>query len=252
MVAAEGACERRLLGRSDGADDGGTAQLGQLHQQAADAAGGRMHQAGVAGSQLEGRMRQVVRSQALQHQRAGVVEAGVRGHAHQLGLRHDGVLREAAAHDAPGDAVADGDVGDALAHRRHRAGALHAQRHRQRIAVGVRLGVTAEADVHVDEVEASDLDLHQGLARTGLRHGNVVEPALARIAVGLDTNRLHRFKPLPGSLRCAGQQGEHPFHRRQVLAQKGRCGSGRHVAVGQRELVFQVGRVFLAHGEAVE
>ena len=211
VVGAERPSALGLLRRTDGGDHRGAAQPGELHQQTADAAGRGMHQAGRAFLQLEGRMGEVVGRQSLQHQRRGRTEVQRVGHAHELGGRDDRVFREAAADDAPRDAVADRQPGDTGAQRRDPAGTLHAERHRQRIAVGVGLGVAAEPEMDVDEVETGDLEPDEGLAGARLRHVDRLEPADAGVAVLVDADGLHgaqaattlRSRNQPSGISCA-------------------------------------------------
>src|SRR5690606_30206114 len=126
-----------------------------------DAAGGRVEQDGLPALQPVGAAEQVLDREALEHHRGGGLEADTPGELHQRLRRHVAQLRIRARRAiAVRDAVADLDVRDAVADRRHDAGALEPD------LAGHRLRVQAVAEIDVDVVQPDRVVAHLRLART--------------------------------------------------------------------------------------
>ena len=193
MVAAVGLGQARLLVRSDRADDGRPERLRPLAGDQPDAAGRRVPQDRLACLDRVGPLEQVLRGHALQHHRRSLLESDAVGQLHQLRGRHHARLRiRAVRRTGVGDAVARGDVGDALANRLDDAGAFHAE------AAWQGLRIQAGAEVDVDVVQADRMVAHRRLAGTRCGQRHVLPRHHFRSANGVDADRLR----CPGAHLC--------------------------------------------------
>ena len=126
MGRAMGARQFGLLLGGDHADHGGAEMLCPLAHDQPDTAGRGVDDDGVARLHAIGAAEQVLRGQALQHHRGGGVEFDTVGQLDQaVGRDHPlgGIGADRAG--GIGDAIADGNLGDAGADRQHAPGTLH-------------------------------------------------------------------------------------------------------------------------------
>jgi hypothetical protein len=161
------------------------AQPRDLAEEEADAPRGRVHDAGVAGTERVRRDREVMRRHALQHRRRAVAERDTLGQLHQAIGGHDAALGVGAGDVGVGDTVADADLGHVRTDGDDGAGGLEAERSRH----GVRIEAGPEVDV--DEVHARGLDRDHHLASAGGGLGHVLEAERLRSAGLVNTDRLH-------------------------------------------------------------
>jgi hypothetical protein len=185
VVRAGGACDLGLRVGRDRADDARAEHLRRLHEKAAGAAGGRMHEAGIALLQRVGRMREVMRRHPLKHHGRGVGEADAVGDGDQARGRHDGVLGVRTALHRERDAITWSDLADVAADRLDGAGPFVAQGERK---VGL---VEAGPVVHVEKVHAAGRDAHERLAGTGLRRRHVRQLHLLGASGLTDLDAIH-------------------------------------------------------------
>ncbi len=185
LVGAGLARDLGLLASARGADDPPATHFYHLRNQASGAARGGVHQRGLACSDGECRMREIVRCHALQHGRGGLPQIEAIGHLHQEMRGNGRVFGITAARHGPRDRIAHTQPGDAFAQRFHDARALHAEHERQRNFV------QPGALIRVNEVHAGGRHLHQRLA--GRRHGlgEVGIPQDVGAAVLFDKNCFH-------------------------------------------------------------
>jgi hypothetical protein len=123
-----------------------------------------VHKRDFARFQRIGAIDQVVRGHALEHDRGAVVERDRVGKLDEFRRGYGHVLGVAARVHRVRNAVARYEAGNARRDGTHRARAFHARNEGQ-----VRRGVSAVAEVDVDEVDARGGELHQHL--TGLEFG---------------------------------------------------------------------------------
>src|SRR5689334_24862610 len=165
VVGTRAPGELGLLAARGGGDDDAAAPLDHLGQQQADPAGRGVHDRVVTFVYRIGADAQVVRGHALEHGGRGDLQVQPSGHRDGVrGWQRD-LLGVAAARAGPGHAIADGQPGDALAHRADRARALragHERRFRPVVADSLAL-----VDVHV--VDAGRGHVHHDLARSRTR-----------------------------------------------------------------------------------
>ena len=160
------------------------ALLGHLDEQQSNATGGRVHEDSLAIPDGEGRMRKVVRGQALEHQRRGAIEADVVGNGHEFRRGDHRELGVARAQHV-GDAVAGPNLGDVGADRLDDTGgfASRCERSFER--------VQPSAVVDVDEVDADRFDANQRFSRPRFRDRNIVERECFRSSRSADSYSLH-------------------------------------------------------------
>ncbi len=152
--------QRRLFRGRDRADDLGAQGLRPLAEDEADAAGGGVHEDGLARLHPVGAAEEILRGHALQQHRRRLLVGDAGGDLHQLVGGRDAV-HGVGAHRIGDDPVADLE----LLHLRpdrlddSRAFASEHRRKRHRIEAG--------AEIDVDEVEADRGVADQHLARAG-------------------------------------------------------------------------------------
>jgi hypothetical protein len=177
MVAAVRPGQFALGRRPDGTDHRRPQRLRPLAGNEPDAAGRRMDQHGIPGLHAIGAAQQVGGGQTLQHHRRRGVEADLFRQAEQA-VRRKVARLGVGAHRAAGigDAIADRDLGHALADRLDHPGPLEADPRRQ----GQR--VESAAMIGVDEIEADRGVAHGGFPGGGRRHGDFLPDQHLRTA----------------------------------------------------------------------
>jgi hypothetical protein len=143
------------------ADDFGAADLRDLTQEDAAAAGGGMDQAACSRREREGRGRKVMCREALENNCGGFLESDAIAERHNTLRRGKRVGGIGPSGEDKGDAVAGGDVGNTGPDRLDDSGAFQTQRQRQ-VAL-----IEAAAELRVEEVDARGLDLNEDLACSG-------------------------------------------------------------------------------------
>ena len=195
---------RRLLLRAGRADDVRPRPPRHLHQQQPDATRRRVDQATIARPQRKGRVRQVVRGHALQHERRGHVQPDAGRHRHQPVRQHHGVLCICAHRAGVGDAVADGDAAHVAPHGDDGARRFLAERRRQRDRVNPL------PLVDVDEVHARRRHLDQRLARARLRVRHLLVAQHLRSTRLVDPHRMHGLWRHPSPPRSRSRSNSRP------------------------------------------
>ncbi len=156
-----------LLGvGGDRADHPGASGLGQLDDEQTGAAGGGVHQDGLALGHGVHRVGEVVGGHPLEQYGGGLLVGDVVGNRYEPGGVDHGPVGVAARSHGPADTVARRQGVDPLAQGRDRADGLHPGNVGQRHLVG------AGALVDVDEVDASGRHVHQDLTGSG---GGIVD-----------------------------------------------------------------------------
>ena len=119
LVRSGLAGDPRLLLRRDRADHPGAAELGDLAEELAHAAGRGVDQAGVPGLQRIGAAGEVVGRHALEHGGGALPGGHSFGQLHQPRRRHGRQLGVGPLDAGVGDPVAHGHLGDPGAHGHH-------------------------------------------------------------------------------------------------------------------------------------
>ena len=175
---------RFLVGR-DGAEDEGSAALGHLDQEEADATRRRVHQDVLSSFEREGVVGQVVRRHALEKCRRRLGEAHFFRQRHETLGRNRGELRVSSRHHDVADTSADLGLRNTLPDRLDDAGRFYARRKR----AGERVEPSSVVDI--DEIHANGLQAHEGFARSGFRGGAILQIERLGAARGLNAYRLH-------------------------------------------------------------
>jgi hypothetical protein len=196
VLAAMGAGKLGLFFRPDSADDGGAQRIGPLAGDEADAAGRGMNEDGLAGRDLVGLAQQIAHRHALEHhRRGGLIGDPVGDLAHPVGGGVAGLTIGPDRTVAIGDAIADLELGDALAHRLDLARGF--ETHPGRELDGVKPAAVIGVDVVETDRGVADADF----ARAGRRQVGVDQLHDLRTAGLFDANGFHD----PSVERCSGE-----------------------------------------------
>src|SRR5262249_44353715 len=152
---------------ADGADDRGAKMVRPLAENKPNAAGGGMHEHGHALLDLEGAAHEIFHGHALEHHRGGLLVADIVRELYGAVGRHNPLRGVTAGTADIGDAVAALELVHVRADRYDLAGGFIAGDERQ----AARCRIEADAEVHVDEIDAAGVLLDAQLARS--RSGNV-------------------------------------------------------------------------------
>ena len=144
------------------------AHLSHLHQHQADPARRGVHQRRMTRLQRKGGVGQIVHSHTLHHQRRGCGSVDAIGDLHQTIRRHGGILGVTTQHPAVRHPVSRCETAD--------FGPDRADHARSLLSIGEgKVGlVQARPEIDVDEIDAGDIDLDDGLIGFGNGVGHIL------------------------------------------------------------------------------
>ena len=190
LVGPGGAGESGLFFGGDGGEDAGSASPGHLDEKTAGAAGSGVDEDLVAGLDGIGGVAEVMGGHALKESGRGLLGGDPVGDGDEAVGGGDGKLRVGSGDGAPGDAVSGFDGGDIVGDGDDGACGLLPE------GVWKLGGVTAFAEVGVDEVDAGGFDSDERFAGTRSGGGKIAEGEDVGGTGGEDLDGLHgRWMP---------------------------------------------------------